>query len=160
MVATATESFRHGGGQGWQVEGDVMTNADVMAAALSLYRFVLLRQQAGLGADAAGAQLGPGGQAGRPPGGAAVVLVTHQAVLSTLREDLLPLRAAVVRLLQQQGRSLGPGGAGDGLQQGPSGPAGGREALEEWLALQRLMDVLERVVEIAERWPAPGRLVG
>lgn len=149
LLQAATESFRRGGGsQRWGEAGDVLANADAMAAALALYRFLLLRQQA--------AQAPGPSHAAVAAVAAGSVLLSAQSVGSTLRDDLLPLQAVVAQLLQLQGRSMGAGLTGESLP-GPASPrkgvVGGQAAmLEGWLSLQRLLDVLERVIELARGW--------
>ena len=82
--------------------------------------------------------------------------MSRGSVAATLQQDLLPLRAAVVRLLQVQGRGLQQQGLTGAALPGPGAAAGvaGEQVvlLEGWLSLQRLLDVLERVVEIAAGW--------
>ncbi|GAB4814439.1 hypothetical protein N2152v2_001485 [Parachlorella kessleri] len=209
VLNIATNTFRHSRQQqqaGWADDQDVLSNADAMAAALSLYRFVLLRQQSEAGAGHGipgghGASAGQEGIGHNSAGRAcadrqgtilepasttrSLTLVTKESVQSTLQNDLVPLHAAVLDLLgqheEQHGRSSTHAERSMQLQQRPAGElssAGGCtsqtipsssqgdtadaaavvkagtdwEELEGWLAVQRLLDVLERVIEISKSW--------
>lgn len=141
VFQAACEPFEQGeGGMRWRVEEDVLVNADAIAASLALYRFVLLR-------STRSAKAPEGAPALRP------TLVSAEGVASTLRQHLLPLRALTVRLLQLHTRHLGDAAGGTGPGTGGGGSSEGvAEEVEGWLGLQRLLDVVKRVVEIAQGW--------
>lgn len=112
---------------GWHDEASVAAQADVQAAALSLLRWVLLREAA-----------------------APVGLLRRPQACSLLQRDLRPLQACVVRLLQMQAAALAgqPGACG-----GAAAELAAQEQLDSALAVQRLHEVLGCVVElIPEGW--------
>ena len=127
-LGLALPCLEHGGEAGWQEEGSVLRQADVQAAALSLLRWLLLREAAA-----------PRGLLPRP------------AVERLLQKDLLPLRACVLRLLAAQRSAMEEGGGAAGL--GDSNNISAAAALEQqqldsYLAVQRLHEALECVIEL------------
>jgi hypothetical protein len=115
----------HHGPPGWHDERDVLEAADVQGAALSLLRWVLLREAA------APRGLLPRGDAQR-----------------LLQRDLLPLRAAVLRLLD------GQAAGGIAVDSGESLPE--QQLLHSFMAVQRLHDALACVIDIIPQAPAGG----
>ena len=87
-LALALPCLEHGSADGWQNEAGVLERADVQAAALSLLRWVALRE------------------ASAPRG-----LLPPPAAQRLLQRDLLPLQACVLRLLGMQASVLGSSGS-------------------------------------------------
>lgn len=120
----AASLLAHGSAGGWQTEEDVLVRADAMAAALSLLRFILLREAA------------------QPLG-----LMPPAAISRLLEHDLLPLQACVRQLLALHaaaglGISSGVGAASSAIE---------REELEGFLGVQRLEEALEAVIALARQ---------
>lgn len=125
----AVPYLRHGETPGWQYIQDVTNNADVMAAAMSVLRFVLLQRLA------AGRKVE--GQTSLPASIAETPLLLHPDKLdSFIEQNLKPLRACTMHALQ--------------IQSGQRGPDDGIE-LESFLALDRLNEVLDRTLEAGKQ---------
>ncbi|KAI7836803.1 hypothetical protein COHA_009348 [Chlorella ohadii] len=127
-LGLALPCLEHGSEAGWHDEGSVLRQADVQAAALSLLRWVLLREAAA-----------PRGLLPRP------------AAERLLQRDLLPLQACVLRLLSAQRSAMEEGGGAAGL--GDSNNISAAAALEQqqldsYLAVQRLHEALKCVIEL------------
>lgn len=107
----------------------MLAAADVQAAALSLLRWVLLRERA-----------------------APRSLLPQQRAAVLLRSDLLPLRACLERLLQLQAAQ----GVGDASNGGAGASGGGmaaaveRQRLDGYLAAQRLHEALGCVIDLIQ----------
>lgn len=125
----ALPCLQQGGTAGWHDERGVLEQADVQAAALSLLRWVALREAAA------------------PRG-----LLPRQAAQRLLQRDLLPLRACVQRLLQMQARSVA--GEPDGSGGGSDAAAVQQQLLDGFLAVQRLDEALGCVIDLWQ--PASG----
>lgn len=128
-LGLALPCLEHGSEAGWHDEASVLRQADVQAAALSLLRWVLLRE------------------ATAPRG-----LLPRSVAQRLLQRDLMPLQACVLRLLAAQ-RSAMAGGGGvtapsDSCSSGATAAALERQQLDSYLAVQRLHEALECVIEL------------
>lgn len=133
-VGLALPCLARGTPDGWHDEGSVAAAADVQAAALSLLRWVLLRERAA-------------------PRGAS--LLSLQRAQALLQKDLLPLQACVGVVLEVQARGLGRseasrGGSSSGSAAAAQQAALQQAALDSFLAAQRLSEALERTVELLQ----------
>lgn len=117
----ALPCLERGAEGGWHDEASALQQADVQAAALSLLRWVLLREAAA------------------PRG-----VLPAATARRLLQQDLLPLQACVQRLLQLQASTMGGSGCGD---EAPAA-APEREQLEDFLAAQRLHEALGCVIDL------------
>ncbi len=129
-LGLALPCLEHGSEAGWHDEGSVVRHADVQAAALSLLRWVLLREAAA-----------PRGLLPRP------------AAERLLQRDLLPLQACVLRLLSAQRSAMEEGGGAAGPSSSSDRGAAAAAAMEQqqldsYLAVQRLHEALECVIEL------------
>lgn len=125
-LGLALPCLERGSEGGWHDEASVLAAADVQAAALSLLRWVLLRERA--------APLG---------------LVPSERAAALLARDLLPLQACVGRLLQLQA-AQGAGGASGSSGSSGERAAAERQRLDGYLAVQRLHEALGCVIELLQ----------
>lgn len=138
-LGLALPCLEQGSAAGWQDEASVLQQADVQAAALSLLRWVLLREAAA------------------PRG-----LLPLPAAERLLLRDLLPLQACVLRLLSVQSSAMAAGGSSGG-EGGPSASGSGvaaaleQQQLDSYLAVQRLHEALSCVIELIESPPGGGQ---
>ena len=123
-LGLAMPCLERGSEAGWHDEGSVLRQSDVQAAALSLLRWVLLREAAA-----------PRGLLPRP------------AAQHLLQQDLQPLRTCVLHLLSAQTSALAAGSGGSGS---PGAAALDQQRLDSFLAVQRLHEVLCCVLELIE----------
>lgn len=118
--------LQHGDPPGWRNEADVMRSADVMAAAASVCRFVLLQRLAS-------------GRNEKPIDARQLPFLLQINQLRKVVEDgMRPLHAGLGRSLQ--------------MQQRVQKESGGEESMTEvFLATLRLEDVLARTIEASEQ---------
>lgn len=130
-LGLALPCLEHGSEAGWHDEGSVLRQADVQAAALSLLRWVLLREAAA-----------PRGLLPRP------------AAERLLRHDLQPLHACVLCLLSAQTHALAASSSGSGggvpssSRSSHAAAALEQQQLDSYLAVQRLHEALGCVIEL------------
>lgn len=123
----ALACLERGSEEGWHDEASVLRSADIQAAALSLLRWVLLREAAA------------------PRG-----LLQPPAVQRLVQANLLPLQACVLRLLQMQASTGAGGGGGSGAGSSATVAALQRQQqLDSFLAVQRLHEALDCVLDLA-----------
>ncbi|KAL4428455.1 hypothetical protein ABPG75_002544 [Micractinium tetrahymenae] len=125
-LGLALPCLQRGSEDGWHDEASVLAAADVQAAALSLLRWVLLRERTA------------------PRG-----LLPPQHAAALLRDDLLPLRVCAERVLQlQAAQGAGGAGAGGAGGSGTASAAEEQQRLDAYLAVQRLHEALGCVVDL------------
>jgi len=131
---------------GWETEEDVLQNADVLAAALSVLRFVLLQRVATRRKVFAG----EGGQleeeqeqGGDETAGRVPLELRPERLQSLTTEHLRPLQACVTNLIKRVKSS-------SFTEENYSNEINGE--LEMFLALQRLEEMLERTLEAANEF--------
>jgi hypothetical protein len=137
--------LRQRGAVGWRDSDTLPDRANAVCAALAVVRLALLQAQH---------QPAGGGRAAAATAAAATPPQQQQ-----LASALVPLRAAVKAALQQlqaegqAGEAAAPGGGssgGDGRQRVPGQASGSGDAVDAWLAVSRVQDVLERVLELLQ----------
>lgn len=131
-LGLALPCLKHGSEGGWHDEAGVLAAADVQAAALSLLRWVLLRERAA------------------PRG-----LLPPPQAAALLRSDLLPLRACVEQLLQLQAAQMAGVASGGSTDDDGSSGVVERQRLDGFLAVQRLHEALGCVVDLLQQQAKP-----
>jgi hypothetical protein len=124
---------------GWQTADTLADKANAVNAALAVVRLGLLRERA---AAAGGGTLGAASKQ---------QLQSTLSVLSAAVSDALQALQAVNRLEQAAGAgATAQDSAADGRVRVPGEAQGSGQAVDAWLAVSRVQDVLDRVLELLQ----------
>lgn len=119
---------------GWKTADTLADKANAVNAALAVVRLGLLRERAAAGGNTLGAA-------------SKQQLQSTLSVLSAAVKDALQALQAVNRL-EQAAEAAAQDSAADGRVQVPGEAQGSGEAVDAWLAVSRVQDVLDRVLEL------------